>query len=324
MSKRVWTVPAALVLLAALAAVPAPGADTPGSPDFDPGPAIPGVGPTGPVRKVHGGFRFTEGPAADGRGNLYFTDIPNQRIHKLDTAGKLSVIREQSNQANGLMVNAQGEVVACEMGSGQVAAYSPDGKQRRVLAKEYNGKRFNAPNDLVIDRQGGIYFTDPEYSAPKPFPQGIRTFYYLAPDGGVRRLVDHDLPNPNGIILSPEETTLYVIPSSSAEMLAYPVLAPGQVGAGRVFCRLQQPPGKSNAGGDGVAVDTKGNLYITSELGIQVFDSAGKHLGTIRLPEPPANCEFGGPGLTTLYATARTSLYAVPMEATGHRFAAGK
>src|SRR5207247_145121 len=123
---------------------------------------IPGVGPVGPVEKVHTGFKFLEGPAADGRGNLYFTDIPNDRIHKLDAAGRLTVFREQTNKANGLMVNANGEVVACEMGSGQVAAYSPDGKHRRVLAAEYRGKRFNAPNDLVIDRHGGIYFTDPE------------------------------------------------------------------------------------------------------------------------------------------------------------------
>src|SRR5262249_40616663 len=155
---------------------------------------------------------------------------------------------------------------ACEMGSGQVAAYSPDGKDRRVLAAEYQGKRFNAPNDLVIDRQGGTYFTDPEFSAPKPFPQGKRTIYYLALDGKVTRLVDEALPNPNGIILSPDEKTLYVIPSSSADVTAYPVEAPGKIGTGRVFCTLKQPRGRQNTGGDGVAMDTKGNLYVASSL----------------------------------------------------------
>jgi gluconolactonase len=285
---------------------------------------IPGIGPVGPVEKVHTGFGFCEGPASDGHGNLYFTDIPNERIHKLDAAGKLSVFREKTNHANGLMVNAKGEIVACEMGSGQVAAYSPDGKERRVLAAEYKGKRFNAPNDLVIDRTGGIYFTDPEYSAPKPFPQVIRTIYYLAPDGTVTRLVDKDLPNPNGIILSPDEKTLYLIPTGSAEMIAYPVLSTGKIGEGKVFCSLKQPKGATNTGGDGLCVDTKGNLYITSWLGVQIFDPSGKHLGTIAVPEYCANCDFGGPDMKTLYVTASKSLYAVKMEATGYRFASGK
>lgn len=287
-------------------------------------PKIPGVGPVGPVEKVRGDFKFVEGPTADAHGNLYFTDIPNERIHKLDTAGNLTVFREHTNKANGLMVNAKSEVVACEMGSGQVAAYSPDGKERRVLAAEYNGKRFNAPNDLVIDRQGGIYFTDPEYAAPKPLPQTIRTFYYLAADGTVTRLVNKDLPNPNGIILSPDEKTLYLIPTGSADMIAYPVLSPGKIGEGRVVCTLKQRDGKSGTGGDGLCIDTKGNLYITSQIGVQVFDPAGKHLGTIAFPEQPANCDFGGPDMNTLYVTARTSLYAVKMQATGHRFASGR
>jgi gluconolactonase len=287
-------------------------------------PRIPGVGPVAPVEKVRGDFKFVEGPTADAHGNLYFTDVRSNRIHRLGTDGQLVVWRENTNAANGLMFNTKGDLVACEMGSGQVAAYSPDGKERRVLAGEYNGKRFNAPNDLVIDRQGGIYFTDPEYNAPKPLPQTIRTFYYLAPDGTVTRLVNKDLPNPNGIILSPDEKTLYLIPTGTADMVAYPVLSPGKIGDGRVFCSLKQREGKSGTGGDGLCIDTKGNLYITSQLGIQVFDPAGKHLGTITFPEQPANCDFGGPDMKTLYVTARTSLYAVTMEATGHRFASGK
>jgi gluconolactonase len=287
-------------------------------------PPIPGIGPVGPVVKVHGGFGFTEGPAPDRHGNLYFSDIPKNRIHKLDAAGKLTVFRENSNSSNGLMVNAKGEIVACEM-KGQVVALSPDGKERRVLAAEYNGVRFNAPNDLVIDRSGGIYFTDPEYGAPKPWPQKIRTFYYLAPDGKVTRLLDEDLPNPNGIILSPDETTLYVFPTGDPKMLAFAVKSPGVIADRRVFCTLKLPEGKKSTGGaDGVTIDTKGNVYVTSELGVQVFDPSGKYLGVIQFPEQPANCEFGGPDMKTLYATARTSLYAVPMEAQGHRFATGK
>lgn len=280
---------------------------------------IPGLGPVGRIVKLHGGFQFTEGPAADRQGNVYFTDIPAEKIYKVTPRGELSVFQDKSNHANGLMFNQKGELVACEM-DGQVVAWSADGKSRRVLAAEYQGKRFNAPNDLVIDRSGGIYFTDPTFRAPMPLPQGKAAVYYLSPDGKVTRLVD-DLPNPNGIILSPDEKTLYVIPSGQAEMMAYPVEAPGKLGKGRVFCTLKQPEGRSGTGGDGLTVDVKGNLYITSQLGIQVFDPSGKLLGILSFPEQPANVTFGGPDRKTLYVTARTSLYTVPMEIAGHEFA---
>jgi gluconolactonase len=300
-------------LVAVVAAVAAGDRPAPGG--------IPGVGPVGPITKVQGGFGFTEGPAADGLGNLYFSDIPNNRIHKLDAAGKVTVFREPSNHANGLMVNAKGEVVACEM-DGQVVALSPDGKERRVVAGQYNGKRFNAPNDLVLDRSGGVYFTDPSFRAPNPRPQDKLAVYYVDPAGTVTRLID-DLPNPNGVILSPDEQTLYVIPSGQAEMMAYPVQSPGKVGPGRVFCRVTQPPGQTKAGGDGCAVDTRGDVYIATALGVEVFDTSGKSLGVIKFPEQPANLDFGGPDLKTLYVTARTSLYSARMESSGHRFAGG-
>jgi gluconolactonase len=281
-----------------------------------------GLGPIGPITKLHTNFKFTEGPAADRLGNVFFTDIPNQRIHKIDADGKLTTFVEKSNRANGLMVNAKGELVACEM-AGQVVAYSPDGKTRRVLTDKFADKPFNAPNDLVIDQGGGIYFTDPEYGAPNPWPQGKTCVYYLATDGKVTRLIDN-LRNPNGIILSPDEKTLYVIPSSQADMMSYPVTAPGQLGQGKVFCTLQQPEKKTDSGGDGLTVDVKGNLYITSQLGLQVYDPTGKLLGIIAFPEVPANVTFGGKDQQTLYVTARTSVYVVPMRVAGHVFATGK
>lgn len=283
---------------------------------------IPGIGPVGKIEKLPMKFSFTEGPAADREGNVYFSDIPNEKIHKVTPKGELSVFVDKSNHANGLMVNAKGEIVACEM-DGQIAAWSPDGKTRRVIADKYDGKRFNAPNDLVIDKDGGIYFTDPMFRAPDPRPQDKLAVYYVSPDGKVSRLIDN-LPNPNGVILSPDEKTLYVIPSGQADMMQYPVMSPGKIGKGSVFCTLQQGKGKKNTGGDGLTVDTKGNLYITSGLGLQVFTPEGKMLGIISFPEQPANATFGGPDLRTLYVTARSSVYTVPMEATGHRFAAGK
>lgn len=280
---------------------------------------IKGIGPVGKVTKLHGDFKFTEGPADDGKGHVYFNDIPENKTYVVDYKGKLSLFREPSNHSNGLMVNAKGEVVACEM-DGRIVAVSPDGKKFRVLADKYKGKRFNAPNDLVIDKKGGIYFTDPMFRAPKPYPQGKTSVYYISPKGKVTRVVE-ELPNPNGVILSPDEKTLYVIPSSQKEMMAYPVEGPGKLGEGKVFCTLKQKNGKGNSGGDGLTVDVKGNLYITSGLGLQVFNPEGKMLGIISLPEQPANVAFGGPDGKTLYVTARTSLYTVPMAISGHFFA---
>ena len=279
--------------------------------------AIPGVGPVGDVKKVHSGFAFTEGPAADADGNLYFTDIPNNRIHKMDSSGQVSVFVEPSGHCNGLMVVGR-RLLACEM-DGRLKEFSLDDKKETVLADKHEDKRFNAPNDLVIDQSGGIYFTDPRFRAPDPWPQGKEAVYYRAADGKVTRLLD-DRKAPNGIILSPDEKTLYVIPSMEKQMWSYPVEAPGKIGSGKVLCELRQPKGSDNGGGDGLTVDTAGNLYITSGLGVQVVSPDGKILGVIEFPEQPANVTFGGPNRRTLYVTARTSLYSVEMEATGHVF----
>lgn len=280
--------------------------------------AIPGVGPTGAVKKMDGKYAFTEGPAVDADGNVFFSEIPAEKIHKIDAAGKVTVFREKSNHSNGLMVNAKGEIVAFEM-DGAIAAHSADGKDRRVIADKYDGKRFNAPNDLVLDKAGGVYFTDPAFRAPTPLPQGKTAVYYADAAGKVTRLID-DLPNPNGVRLSPDEKTLYVFPSGQKKQMAYPVTAPGKIGEGKVFCELEQPKADGNGGGDGGAVDAKGNVYITSSIGLQVFDPTGKALGTIKLPEQPSNATFGGKDLRTLYVTARTSVYSFPMEVAGHRY----
>ena len=274
---------------------------------------IPGLGPTGDIVRLHTGFKFTEGPAADAQGNLYFTDIPNNRIHKSDLAGKLTTVLEESQACNGLMFDGLGRLLACQGKARRVIALDVGTLRAAVVADQFAGQPLKVvPNDLVIDRSGGVYFTDPD----------ARSVFYASATGTVTRLL-HDLPRPNGVLLSPDERTLYVLPSGSAEVMSYPVEAPGQIGAGKVFCQLlpnPQQPGRP--GGDGLTVDTKGNLYLTrpSLKLIQVVSPQGKTLGTIRLPEEPANCAFGGQDLKTLFVTAQTSLYAVPMESTGHRF----
>lgn len=279
---------------------------------------IKGIGPTSEVRKLQDGFQFTEGPTVDGDGNVYFTDIPNDRIHRLSSDGKLEVFLEPAGHANGLMIVGNNRLLACQM-DGQLVSINVKDKSIEVLADKYNDTRFNAPNDLVIDKQGGIYFTDPHYRAPEPWPQETRAVYYRSADGQITR-VAKDIDAPNGITLSPDEKKLYVVPSENKEMLVYEVTAPGKLGEAKVLCSLQQGDGSGIAGGDGMTIDTQGNLYITSAIGIQVISPDGNILGVIKLPEEPANVTFGGPNRQTLIATARSSVYAIDVLTTGHIF----
>jgi len=274
----------------------------------------------GPVEKLQGGFQFTEGPtpalACPGAAvGLYFTDIPADQILHWQPGQKAVPWIEPAGHANGLLVEAGGQLVACQM-DGQVVAYDLQTKAFETLAASYQGKRFNAPNDLIIDSVGGVYFTDPLFRAPEPLPQGVQAVYYITADRQVIR-VTGDLPAPNGIGLSPDGDQLYVIPSRSAEMMVYQVLAPGKLGPGKVFCRLRQKSDNGNSGGDGMVVDTRGNLYITADTGVQVFDRQGTYLTTIEFPEQPANVTFGGAERNELFVTARTGLYRVKVSATG-------
>jgi gluconolactonase len=270
----------------------------------------------GEVETVHKGFAFTEGPAWDPQEKtLYFTDIPNATIHKLSADDKLSKYTEDSKHTNGLLIVADGRMLGCQM-DGQVVAYDMKTGEVKVLADSFEGKRFNAPNDLVIDKSGGIYFTDPLFRAPEPLPQGIQSVYYLNTDGEVSRVTEH-IAAPNGIALSPDGKSLYVAPSKQAEMLVYDVDGPGKLSNGRTLCSVKQPAGKSDTGGDGMVVDVKGNLYFTTHLGVEIVSPSGKHLGLVTFPEQPANVTFAGPDRKTMYVTARNGLYRVKMPIAG-------
>ncbi len=272
------------------------------------------IKPVGEIETVHDGFKFTEGPAWDPHGTLYFTDIRTKTIHKT-TGGKLSALTTDSKTANGLIFTKDGRLLACQM-EGQVVAYDPQTGEESMVAATYEGKRFNAPNDLVIDKMGGVYFSDPHFRAPQPWPQEILAVYYASADGTVTRVTDK-IEAPNGVALSPDEKKLYVIPTGQAEMLVYDIDRPGKLSGGRTFCRLKQPADQQNTGGDGMTVNVQGNLYITSVLGVQIFSPAGKPLGIIEFPQQPSNVAFGGPDRKTLYATARTGLYRVEMPIAG-------
>lgn len=273
------------------------------------------IKPVGEVETVHEGFAFTEGPAWDSKGVLFFTDIPNATIHRLAEGDKLSKFTDSSKHANGLFIAADGRMLACQM-DGQVVAYDIASGASTTLADKFEGHRFNAPNDLVIDKDGGIYFTDPLFRAPNPLPQKIQAVYYISASGKVTRVTQH-IAAPNGIALSPSGKQLYVAPSMQAEMLVYDVEGPGQLSGGRTLCHVKQPAGKSGTGGDGMAVDVEGNLYFTTGLGVEIISPEGKHRGLVAFPEQPANVTFAGPDRKTMYVTARTGLYRVAMPIAG-------
>ncbi len=273
------------------------------------------IKPLGEVETVKKGFKFTEGPSWDTKGQLYFSDIPNSAIHEVSNDGSVNTFTSDSKHTNGTLVDAQGRLLACQM-DGQVVAYDTASKKVTVLANSFESKRFNAPNDLIIDREGGIYFTDPLFRAPDPLPQGVQAVYYISKSGEVERVTDH-IAAPNGIALSPNGKQLYVAPSHQSEMLVYDVLEPGKLANGRTLCTLTQPEGKSDTGGDGMVVDVQGNLYITTHLGVEIFSAKGEKLGLVQFPEQPANVTFAGKDRKTMYVTARTGLYRVEMPIAG-------
>jgi gluconolactonase len=272
--------------------------------------------PVGEIEELADGFSFTEGPAWDPEGKkLYFTDIPASAIHRIGSDDKLETFSDDSGHANGLLVAADGRLLACQM-DGQLVAYNMATGKAKILASEYEGVRFNAPNDLIIDRQGGIYFTDPLFRAPQPLPQSIQAVYYRSADGTVARVSEH-IKAPNGIALSPDGKRLYVAPSGQSEMLVYNVIKPGVIDQGRTFCELTQPDGKVGTGGDGMVVDVQGNVYFTTHLGVEVFSPKGESIGLVRFPQQPANVTFAGEDRKTMIATARTSVYRVRMPIAG-------
>ncbi|MGB7347026.1 MAG: SMP-30/gluconolactonase/LRE family protein [Pirellulaceae bacterium] len=274
------------------------------------------IEPIGKVIEIAADFAFTEGPAWDpADGSLYFSDIPNATIHKLNAAGKLSKFTTDSKHNNGLLITADGRLLGCQM-DGQIVEYDKATATTTVLADKFDGTRFNAPNDLVIDHDGGIYFTDPLFRAPMPLPQEIQAVYYVSKSGEVTRVTD-SIAAPNGIGLSPDGKHLYVCPSQQSEMLIYDVVAAGKLDHGRTFCTVTQPEGKTDTGADGIVLDEKGNVYITTNLGVEIFSPAGKSIGLVKFPQQPANVTLGGPDGKTMYVTARTGLYKVDMPIAG-------
>src|SRR5690606_7808925 len=270
----------------------------------------------GDVVKVVGDCKFTEGPAWHPNGYLLFSDIPNNRIVRVNTDGSSSDWLTDSGGANGLMCDTDGNVYAAQGAAGQVSLLrtgeSGKGQIVKVLAKEYDGKPLNKPNDLAVDAHGGVYFTDPNYGSDPP-DQPVEGVYYIAPGGKVTRVVD-DLPRPNGVLVTQDGKSLLVANINRRQIIRYHIEAPGKLSKGSVIFTGEE---EADGGGpDGMSLDAQGNIYATYKS-LVVLEPEGKLIGRIEIPEGPANCAFGGDDNRTLYVTARTSLYSVPMKVAG-------
>lgn len=266
---------------------------------------------TGPVEKVADGFKFTEGPVWTRSGELLFSDIPANRIYRADK----TVFREPSNHSNGLAIDVEGRLIACEHGSRTVTRTEADGSST-VIAKEFEGKKLNSPNDAVVRSDGAIFFTDPPYGISKEQQElGFQAVYMIHP-GGTLTAVARDFIKPNGIGLSPDEKTLYVADTEGSHIRAFDLAADGTATNGRVFCELPHP--------DGMAVDQKGYVWCTAEDGVRVLNPKGELVHTVQVPEGPANCGFGDADGKTLYITARTGLYKVRCVTPGIGFPASR
>jgi len=263
------------------------------------------------------GFGFTEGPVWCGD-YLLFSDIPQSRITRLrmlSNGPEVTTFRSPSGNSNGLTLDRNGRLIACEHSTRRVTRTEMDGSIS-ILADSYQGRRLNSPNDAVVRSDGSVYFTDPAF--------GLRNFtewkeqpsnavYRVAPDGKVLLLVD-DFEGPNGLAFSPDESILYIDDSMRSHIRAFDVSTDGSLSNGRLFINMQAP----EAGvPDGMKVDQQGNIFSTGPGGIWVINPSGKCLGRLVFPEDPANLAWGDSDWRTLYLTARTSIYRMRLPAPG-------
>jgi gluconolactonase len=277
------------------------------------------VGPQPRIEKLAGGFAFTEGPVWLRRGVLLFSDIPNNVIRQWDPATRqVADFRKPSAHTNGTTLDRDGRLLCCEHSGRRVSRRNDDGTYE-TLVDRYQGKRLNSPNDIVQHSSGALYFTDPPYGLPRQDEDPARELQHNGVyrlHAGTLTLLTAELTRPNGLAFSPDERTLYVANSDPRRKIwmAYPVRPDGTLGGGKVFFDATASPDPGLP--DGMKVDREGNLYCTGPGGVWVFDAAGKHLGTIRPAEVPANCAWGDDG-RTLYLTAQTGLYRVRLAVGG-------
>jgi gluconolactonase len=269
------------------------------------------IAPGARLEKLASEFQFTEGPAADSQGNVFFTDQPNDRILKWSVEGKLSTFLQPCGRANGLFFDRKGNLLSCADEKNQLWSIDPAGKVS-VLVKDYQGKLLNGPNDLWVRPDNGVYFSDPFYKRAYwtrgPKAQDGEHVYFLSADRVKLIRVTDDLKQPNGIRGTPDGKTLYVADIGAGKTYSYEIQPKGTLSNKKLFCNL---------GSDGMTLDSEGNLYLTGK-GVTVFDRTGKQIEHIAIDEPwTANVCFGGKDRHTLFITASKTLYALRMRVKG-------
>lgn len=268
------------------------------------------ISPGATLQKLAADFSFTEGPASDKAGNVYFTDQPNDRIMKWSVDGKMTTFKQPCGRSNGLCFDSQGNLWACADETNALWRIAPSG-EITVVVKDFEGKLLNGPNDVWLTPNGGVYFTDPYYKrnywkrGAKEIPECV---YYISPDQKKFVRVIDDYKQPNGIIGTPDGKTLYVADIGASKTYRYSIQADGSLKDKKLFCEL---------GSDGMTIDNEGNVYLTGK-GVFVFDPSGKQIEHIDVQEPwTANVCFGGKDQHTLFITASKSFYSMAMRVHG-------
>ncbi len=274
------------------------------------------IAPGAELKLVADGYKFTEGPAVDPAGNVYFTDQPNDRILKWTaTTNKVATFMQPAGRSNGLDFDREGNLIACADEKSQLWRIDPATKTVTVVLDGFDGKLFNGPNDVWVDPAGGMYFTDPFYKRDywqgreKPDQEKARVFY-LPKGAKVPVIADETLVQPNGIIGSADGKQLFVADIGAKKTYRYDIAGDGTLTHRALFCEM---------GSDGMTRDTQGNVYLTGK-GVTVLDKDGAKLGEIPVPEGwTANITFGGEDLKTLFITAMDSVYTIEMSVAGTR-----
>ena len=270
------------------------------------------IAPGAQLEKLSGEFSFTEGPATDAVGNIYFTDQPNDRIMIWTVDGKLETFMKPAGRSNGLCFDGEGKLIACADEKNEMWSIDVKTKQATPLFSTYDGKLLNAPNDVWVHPDGALYFSDPFYRRDwwkrGPSEQSVQGVYRVAKGSTTPLRVIDDLQQPNGIIGSADGKLLYVADIKASKTYRYDIAADGSLGAKKLFCEM---------GSDGMTLDDQGNLYLTNQ-GVTVFDKSGAKIQHIKVPESwTANICFGGADRHLLFITASKSIYGLKMKVGG-------